>query len=176
MPLIRVLGQLGAKQFLCDKVLASVTRQFICYDTTPVHDNSKSRFHLEFSSMNYLLSVFHIIGGQTIHDLSIVLFLDKHIVMRCAISYHLCNLKNAKNTHGRVLLLVKKPATLLKVKLLLHKCFSRFSNCTNVTKLRKTSHVKIAVRIYSKKRLLEAYLEPSRISMMELFVKEVNGL
>ena len=28
--------------------------------------------------MNYLLSVFHIIGGQTIHDLSIVLFLDKH--------------------------------------------------------------------------------------------------
>ena len=78
MPLIRVLGQLGAKQFLCDKVLASVTRRFICYDTTPVHDNSKSRFHLEFSSMNYLLSVFHIIGGQTIHDLSIVLFLDKH--------------------------------------------------------------------------------------------------
>ena len=47
-------------------------------------------------------------------------------VMFCAICYHLCNLKNAKNTHGRVLLLVKlqafKAATLLKVKLL-HGCF-----------------------------------------------------
>ena len=29
------------------------------------------------------------------------------IVMRCAIRYHLHNLKNVKNTHGGVLLLVK---------------------------------------------------------------------
>ena len=28
-------------------------------------------------------------------------------VMLCAIWYHLCNLKNVKNTHGEVLLLVK---------------------------------------------------------------------
>ena len=28
-------------------------------------------------------------------------------VMFCAVWYHLCNLKNVKNTHGRVLLLVK---------------------------------------------------------------------
>ena len=33
-----------------------------------------------------------------------------------------------------------KPATLRKVKRL-HGCFSRFLNCTNVIKLRKTSHI-----------------------------------
>ena len=32
-------------------------------------------------------------------------------VMRCAIWYHLCNLKNVKNTHGWVLLLVKLQAS-----------------------------------------------------------------
>ena len=46
-----------------------------------------------------------------------------------------------KNTHGRVLLLVKlKFATLLKVTLL-HLFFSRLLNCTNGTKPRKTSHI-----------------------------------
>ena len=46
-----------------------------------------------------------------------------------------------KNTHGRVLLLVKlKLATLLKVTLL-HLFFSRLLNCTNGTKPRKTSHI-----------------------------------
>ena len=53
--------------------------------------------------------------------------------MRWAILYHLYNLKNIKNPHGGV------PATLLKVTLI-HGCFSRFLNCTNGTKLRKTSH------------------------------------
>ena len=52
-------------------------------------------------------------------------------VMRCAIWYHLCNLKNVKNTHGGV----------LKVALL-HGCFSRVLNCTNGAKSRKTSHIK----------------------------------
>ena len=60
--------------------------------------------------------------------------------MLCAIWYHLHNLKNVKNTHGGVLLLVQlqafKPATLLKVTLL-HECFSRVLNCTNGTKLRQ---------------------------------------
>ena len=45
-------------------------------------------------------------------------------VMHCAIWYHLNNLKNVKNTHGRVLILVQ-PATILKLTLL-HECFSRF--------------------------------------------------
>ena len=52
--------------------------------------------------------------------------------MLCAIWYHLYNLKNAKSTHGGVLILIK----LLRVTLL-HGCFSRFLNCTNGTKLLK---------------------------------------
>ena len=48
----------------------------------------------------------------------------KYIMTHCAILYHLYYLKNVKNTHGEVLLLVK-PATLLKITLL-HGCFSRF--------------------------------------------------
>ena len=59
-------------------------------------------------------------------------------VMRCAIWYHLCNLKNVKNTHGGVLLLVKLQA--LKVTLL-HGCFSCSLNCTYGTKSRKASHI-----------------------------------
>ena len=55
----------------------------------------------------------------------------------CAIWYHLTNLKNVKNTHGGVLLLV----TLLKVTLL-HECFSRFLNSTSGTKSRNASRIK----------------------------------
>ena len=62
-------------------------------------------------------------------------------VMYYTIWYHLYNLKNMKKTHGGVLLLVK-PATLLKVTLL-HGCFSRFLNCANGTKSRKASHIYI---------------------------------
>ena len=51
--------------------------------------------------------------------------------MRCAIWYHLHNLKNVKDTHGG--------ATLLKVTLL--GFFSRFLNCTNDIKSRKTLHL-----------------------------------
>ena len=61
----------------------------------------------------------------------------------CAIHCHLYNLKNAKNIHRGVLLLVKyrlKPATLLKVTLL-HGCFLRFANCKDGTKSRKASHM-----------------------------------
>ena len=60
--------------------------------------------------------------------------------MRCAIWYHLYNLKNVKNAHGGVLLLVKFQTKSLQLKLtLLHGCFSRFYNCTNGTKLRNAS-------------------------------------
>ena len=57
--------------------------------------------------------------------------------------YHLYNLKKVKNTHERVLLLVKlqaKPGTLLKVTLR-HGFFSRFLNCTNGTESRKASYI-----------------------------------
>ena len=50
--------------------------------------------------------------------------------MRCAIWYHLYVLKNVKNTHKRVLFLVKFDG-----------CFSLFLNCTNDTKSRNASHV-----------------------------------
>ena len=52
--------------------------------------------------------------------------------MLCEIWNHLHNLKNVINIHGGVLLLVKLQASL-------NVCFSRFSNCTNDTKLRKAS-------------------------------------
>ena len=63
-------------------------------------------------------------------------------VMRCAIWYHLYNLKNVKNTHGGVLILVKLQASSLQLKLiLLHRCFLRFLNCTNGTKSRNAPHI-----------------------------------
>ena len=52
--------------------------------------------------------------------------------MPYAIWYHLYNLKNVKNTHGGVLLLVTKVT-------LLHGCFSRFLNCKNGIELRNAS-------------------------------------
>ena len=45
-----------------------------------------------------------------------------------------------KNTHGGVLLLLKLPATLLKVTLL-HSFFSGFLDCAKDTKSRKTSQL-----------------------------------
>ena len=60
----------------------------------------------------------------------------------CAIYYHL---ENVKNIHGGVIVLVKlqaKPATLPKVSFL-YGCFSRFLNCTNGTKSRKTLHTRL---------------------------------
>ena len=54
--------------------------------------------------------------------------------MRGAICYHLHNLKNVKNTHGGVSLLVKLQAYFTKSNNL-YGCFLRFSKCTNSTKL-----------------------------------------
>ena len=53
--------------------------------------------------------------------------------MLSAVWYHLQNLKNVKNAHGAVLLFVKLQASACKT--LLHWCFSRFSICTNGTKI-----------------------------------------
>ena len=57
-------------------------------------------------------------------------------LMCCAIWYHLCNLRNVKNNHGWVLLLLKKPVTLLKVTLL-YGCFSLVLNSKDGTKSQK---------------------------------------
>ena len=70
------------------------------------------------------------------------------VLVRCAIQYHVHNLKNVKNTHRGVLLLVKlnrlQPATLLKVTLL-HGCFLHFLNCTNGTKSRNALQILIFI-------------------------------
>ena len=54
---------------------------------------------------------------------------DQKYEMLCTIWYYFYNLKNVKNTHEGVLLLVK--------------CSSRFLNCINGTKSRKTLHMMI---------------------------------
>ena len=64
-----------------------------------------------------------------------VIFLS--YVILCAIWYYLYNLKNVKNTHGGVLILVKLQAVKLT---LLHGCISRFLNCRNGTKSRNVPH------------------------------------
>ena len=69
-------------------------------------------------------------------NMHMVVSLKYIFVMRCAIWYHLYNLKNVKNTHGRVLLLVKLQALLLKVTLI-----PRFLNCTNSSTLCNVSHL-----------------------------------
>ena len=53
------------------------------------------------------------------------------VVMRCAILYYLYNLKNVKNIHGEVLLLVKLQASTCN--LTKSNIFSCFFNCTNGT-------------------------------------------
>ena len=61
--------------------------------------------------------------------------------MRCAIWYHLCNLKSVKNTNGGVLILVKLQASLKLT--LLYGCFSRFLNCLNATKSRNAPQMSV---------------------------------
>ena len=64
----------------------------------------------------------------------------KLIVVRCTIWYHLYNLKNLKNIHGGVLILVKLQAfeafNFTKINTAAWVFFSRFLNCTNGTKSR----------------------------------------
>ena len=64
--------------------------------------------------------------------------------MHCAIWYHLYNLKNVKNTHGGVLILVTK-------------IFSRFLNCTDGTKSLNASHLAIigAIRDTSRENIYQ---------------------
>ena len=62
--------------------------------------------------------------------------------MRCAIWYHLYNLKNVKNNHGGVLLSLK--VTLLHVR------FSSSLNRTTDTKSRNASHIAKSRQQYNK--------------------------
>ena len=60
-----------------------------------------------------------------------------HFMILCVIWCHLQNVKNEKNIHRGVLLLVKVT--------LLHRCFSRVLNCTSGAKFHKASHVMITI-------------------------------
>ena len=64
-------------------------------------------------------------------------------VMHYVIWYHLHNLKNVKNTHGGVLLLVKLQASACNFTKsnVLYRCFLRFLNCTNGTKSVNATHI-----------------------------------
>ena len=78
-------------------------------------------------------------------------------VMRCAIWYHLYNLKNKKKKQWRSVTF-SKPTTLLKVTFL-HGCFSYFLNCTNGTKSRKLSQFWIYFSSYSKVKWVRSILQ-----------------
>ena len=67
----------------------------------------------------------------------------KTCVVRCAIWYHLKKKKKVKNTHGRVLLLVKlqAEACILTKSNSPPWVFSCFLNCRNGAKSRHASHV-----------------------------------
>ena len=69
---------------------------------------------------------------QSDHTVRTYIVKTLQYVVFCAIWYHSHDLKNVKNTHGGVLLLLKVA--------LLHGCFSRFLNCTNGTN-RATHHI-----------------------------------
>ena len=63
-------------------------------------------------------------------------------LMRLSIWYHLNNLKNVKNTHGRLLFLVNLQAWVFFMFLtLFHWCFLCLLNCPNGTKSRNASHL-----------------------------------
>ena len=94
--------------------------------------------------------------------------------MHCTIWYNLCNLINVKSTHGGVLLLVKLQAKSL------HRCFLPFLNCTNGTKLCKTSHCLSVSYFYTvclSYTVLTVYLSAERLlSFLPIFGEHVKFL
>ena len=75
--------------------------------------------------------------------------------MLCAIWYHLYNLKNVKNTHGGVILLVKLQFCFTKSNTP-SSVFSRFLNCANGAKSR---NLFIGKLIASDKFILDTVLK-----------------
>ena len=70
--------------------------------------------------------------------------------MRCAIWYYLYNFKNVKNTHGKVLILVKLQASACNfAEINTPGCFLRFLNCVNGTKSRNAPQISIDITTFS---------------------------
>ena len=69
-------------------------------------------------------------------------------VMHCAILYHLYNLKNVKNTHGGVLILVKLQASACNFTKINTPpwAFFTFLNCTNGSN--RAKHHIFAIKLY----------------------------
>ena len=104
------------------------------------------------------MPVLQSVPQETAHHISRVFnmlgleYIGYEYVVRCAIWYYFYNVKNVKNTHGRMLILVKlqaEAATLLKLTLF-HGCFSSFLNCTNATKSHNAPHMSMFHRVLRK--------------------------
>ena len=82
---------------------------------------------------------------------------NEPFVMCCAIWYHFHNLKNMKNNHGGVLLLVKVTV--------LQGCFSPFLNYMDSIKLRQASHLDTF------KKLLKHFMAPfyGRVQLNQVY-------
>ena len=89
---------------------------------------------ISYSSAKQTLFTSKLTGSYSNTTKAILL---KH-VMRFTIWDHLYNLKNVKNTHRGLLILLKLQALKLT---LLHGCFSHFLNCTNGTKSCNAPHI-----------------------------------
>ena len=94
---------------------------------------------------------------------------DYKDVMLCVIWYYLCNLKNVKNTHGGVLLLVKLQAKVYNFNKINTPpwVFSRFFNCIDDTKLHKASQV---IFVPSKIKIVKFYTEPFLVCFITVVV------
>ena len=82
-------------------------------------------------------------------------------VTLCTIWYHLCNLKNVKNTHGTVILLFKLKVEVCNFtkSITFSWMFFTFLNCTNGTKLRKASHLNHRAKIYKQRTVHKILLK-----------------
>ena len=118
------------------------------------HVNVQALRNICFAIFDSHLNYFCIIWAQNINTVNRLIILKKKalrimnfkdldvqlsLLIICGALHDLvpcAQFKNVKNTHGGML-----PATSLKVTLL-HRCFSRFLNCTNGTKSRKAHILK----------------------------------
>ena len=73
-------------------------------NTKPMNTRMRGRVLSRFQRVK--TEFFSVRGSRTVTINLSILYISRY-VMRCAIWYHLYNLKNVKNTHGGVLLLVK---------------------------------------------------------------------
>ena len=105
-----------------------------------LHHGNAQRYHIDLS---VFLGKSFSCSDSIMEEFSVNIFVSHQIyVMFCAIWYHLYSLKNVKNTHGGVLLLVKLQGFSCRIKVtLFHGCFPRFLNCTNNIKSCNASHM-----------------------------------